>query len=63
MWIPLWSIIIAMRQNPTNSFFRFLLGFFVFLSVFFGVTIVVNQITASQNAQQQAAAAEAMMLK
>ncbi|HUO50490.1 MAG TPA: hypothetical protein VMU25_02930 [Candidatus Paceibacterota bacterium] len=52
-----------MQQSATNSFFKFVLGFLVFLSVFFGVTIAVNQIAASENAQQQAAAAEALMLK
>jgi hypothetical protein len=52
----------AMQPSPTASFFRFVIGFFVFISVFFGVTIAVQKISASESAQQQAAAAEALML-
>ncbi|HEV3245256.1 MAG TPA: hypothetical protein VG102_02785 [Candidatus Paceibacterota bacterium] len=50
-------------RSPTGSFFRFVIGFLVFISVFFGVTIAVQTISAQQAAQQQAAAAEALMLK
>lgn len=51
-----------MKDSAEGSFFRFVLGFLVFLSVFFGVTIAVNRIAANQEAQQQAAAAQAAML-
>lgn len=54
---------IGMRGSPTGSFFKFVVGFFVFIFVFFGVTIAVQRISASQDAAQQAAAAEALMLK
>ena len=52
-----------MQQTPSNSFFRFLIGFIVFIAIFFGVTFGVSQISASQEPQQQAAAAEALMLQ
>jgi flagellar biosynthesis/type III secretory pathway M-ring protein FliF/YscJ len=52
-----------MRPTPTNSFFRFVVGFLVFICLFFGVTIVVQKISTGQQAAQQAAAAEAVMLK
>lgn len=54
---------IVMQPTPTSSFFRFVIGFLVFITVFFGVTIAVSKISASEDAAQQAAAAEALMLK
>jgi len=52
-----------MQPTPAGSFFRFVVGFFVFIVVFFGVTIAVQKVSANEQAQQQAAAAEALMLK
>lgn len=52
-----------MKESPTGSFLRFVIGFFVFISIFFGVTIAVQSLSAKENAAQQAAAAEALMLK
>jgi hypothetical protein len=52
-----------MQPTPASSFFRFTLGFFVFLAVFLGVTYSVNKIAAAQAQQQAAAAAEALMLQ
>jgi hypothetical protein len=52
-----------MQPSPAGSFFRFVIGFFVFIAVFFGVTVAVQKISANENASQQAAAAEALMLK
>jgi len=52
-----------MRPSPTGSFLRFVIGFFVFISVSFGVTYLVQTISSQQQAEQQAAAAEALMLK
>lgn len=52
-----------MRKSPTGSFLRFVIGFFVFISVFFGVTIAVQRVSDNEQAAQQAAAAEAEMLK
>jgi hypothetical protein len=52
-----------MRRTPSGSFFRFVIGFLVFISVFFGVTLAVSKISSSQEAQEQTAAAEAAMLR
>jgi hypothetical protein len=52
-----------MRRSPTGSFFKFVIGFLVFISVFFGVTFAVQHISANEQSAQQAAAAEAEMLK
>ena len=49
-------------MSPLSSFFRFLLGFLVFISISFGVTIAVNEYSISQDqAQQTAAALQAML--
>jgi hypothetical protein len=45
-----------------DSFFRFLIGFLVFIGLSFGVTYAVNIYTAQQAAQQQVAAALQAML-
>ncbi|HTR18432.1 MAG TPA: hypothetical protein VMH91_00410 [Candidatus Paceibacterota bacterium] len=52
-----------MQPSASSSFFRFVIGFLVFISVFFGVTIAVSKISASEEATQQTAAAEAAMLQ
>jgi hypothetical protein len=52
-----------MHPSPTSSFFHFVIGFLVFICVFFGVTIAVSKVAAQQEVQQQAAAAEAAMLQ
>ena len=52
-----------MNQQPVSSFFRFALGFLVFITVSFGVTYAVNSYAISQTADQQAAAAVTAMLK
>ena len=52
-----------MQPSPSSSFFRFVLGFGVFIAVFFGVTFAVQKAAASQEKAQQAAAAEAVMLQ
>jgi hypothetical protein len=52
-----------MQPTPTSSFFRFLLGFLVFIAIFFGVTLGVSKLSSNQNPQQSASAAEAEMLK
>lgn len=48
-----------MKPQPSavDSFLRFLLGFFVFIGVSFGVTITVNNYTAQRQAEQNEAAA------
>lgn len=51
-----------MQSSPMGSFFKFVLGFLVFISVSFGVTFAVNEVAQSQDAQQTAAAALAHML-
>jgi hypothetical protein len=52
-----------MNPEPTNSFFKFTIGFLVFISVSFGVTYAVNTVAVSQEASQQAAAARGLMLE
>ena len=51
-----------MDQQPVNSFFKFALGFLVFITVSFGVTYAVNSYSIAQTADQQAAAAIKAML-
>ena len=45
-----------------DSFFRFTIGFLVFIGLSFGITIAVNTYTAQQAAEQQTAAALQAML-
>jgi hypothetical protein len=52
-----------MQPTASSSFFRFVIGFLVFISVFFGVTLAVQKVSSNEQAQEQAAAAEALMLK
>lgn len=52
-----------MTPAPVGSFVRFLIGFLIFISVSFGVTIAVNTYASSQDAQHQTAAAQEAMLK
>ena len=52
-----------MNQQPVSEFFKFTLGFLVFITVSFGVTFAVNSYTVAQTADQQAAAAITAMLK
>ena len=42
---------------------RFVLGFTVFIAVFFGVTFVVQRAGEQQDRAEQAAAAQALMFK
>lgn len=52
-----------MEQSPLGSFAKFTVGFLVFISISLGVTVAVNQYTASQTAAAQNAAAIQAMLK
>ncbi|MDB5238187.1 MAG: hypothetical protein JWM46_457 [Candidatus Kaiserbacteria bacterium] len=52
-----------MDQQPVSEFFKFALGFLVFITVSFGVTFAVNSYSISQSADQQAAAAIKAMLE
>lgn len=51
-----------MRQSPTGSFFKFTIGFLVFISVSFGVTFAVSSVTLQQAKIEAAAAARHAML-
>jgi hypothetical protein len=51
-----------MRPAQVNSFLRFTIGFLVFISVSFCVTIAANTMSRVKDADQAAAAARAMML-
>ena len=51
-----------MPQSPTNSFFKFLTGFLVFISLSFGITYAVNTYTVAQEKAQTAAAVRALWL-
>ncbi|KKW19231.1 MAG: hypothetical protein UY63_C0017G0008 [Parcubacteria group bacterium GW2011_GWA2_51_10] len=46
-----------MSPSPTGSFFKFLVGFLVFISVSFAVTYGVQKYEMAQSAEEQAAAA------
>jgi len=52
-----------MQKSPTGSFLKFTFGFVTFLVLSFGITVAVSDYTKAQNIQQQAAAAEALMLQ
>jgi Flp pilus assembly protein TadG len=49
-------------QSPVTSFAEFTIGFFVFISLSFGLTYAVTTYTNSQQAAQQAAAARAALM-
>jgi hypothetical protein len=51
-----------MRQGGANSFFRFVLGFTLFIALSFGITYAVNTISIAQEKERQTAAAFQMML-
>ncbi|MCE9541036.1 hypothetical protein K8R03_00565 [Candidatus Kaiserbacteria bacterium] len=51
-----------MQESPVGSFFKFLLGFLVFISVSFGVTFTVNKMAQAKDVSQAAAAARAQAL-
>ena len=51
-----------MQQTPTGSFLKFTFGFVTFLVMSFGLTLAVSNATKTQDAQQTAAAARALML-
>ena len=52
-----------MQKTPTGSFLKFTFGFLTFLVLSFGITVAVSDYSKTQSVEQQAAAAEAMMLK
>jgi hypothetical protein len=45
-----------MYENPSSSFFRFLLGFLTFISLSFVVTYAVGSYTIAQEEHEQTAA-------
>lgn len=47
----------SMRQGGANSFFRFTLGFTLFIALSFGITYAVNTVALKQEKEQQTAAA------
>jgi len=44
-------------QNPSSSFFNFLLGFLTFISLSFVITYAVSSYTLAQDSEKQTAAA------
>ena len=52
-----------MQPSPTGSFLKFTFGFVTFLVLSFGLTLAVSSYTKTKDAEQAAAAAEAMMLQ
>ena len=51
-----------MESSPTESFFKFVFGFLLFISVSFGVTFAVNEYTVQQTAAaNQASALRALL--
>lgn len=51
-----------MPQGGANSFFRFTLGFTLFIALSFGITYAVNTIAVQQEKEQQTAAAFQTMM-
>ncbi|HVM73295.1 MAG TPA: hypothetical protein VMU13_00220 [Candidatus Paceibacterota bacterium] len=51
------------KSSATGSFLKFTFGFVTFLVVSFALTLGVSSITKTQDSQQAAAAALALMLK
>ena len=51
-----------MRQGGANSFFRFVLGFTLFIALSFGVTYAVSTISIAQEKKKQTAAAFQVLL-
>ncbi len=51
-----------MRQGGANSFFRFVLGFSVFIAVSFCVTYAVSTYAIAEEKRQQTAAAFEVLL-
>jgi len=51
-----------MRPSSAGSFFKFTIGFLVFISVSFGVTFAVSSYTLQQARVEAAAAAQQAML-
>ena len=52
-----------MAPSPVGSFLKFFIGFTLFISLSFGITIAVNKYAAVQDAAKQQAAAAALMLQ
>jgi hypothetical protein len=52
-----------MQESATGSFFKYLFGFLLFISVSFGVTFTVNTLGQAKDVTQAAAAARALMLE
>ena len=52
-----------MQLSPVGSFFKYVLGFLVFISVSFGVTFAVNKVAQAKDAAQTASAAFSHMLE
>jgi len=46
-----------MERDPTNSFFKFMLGFLTFISVSLALTFAVSSYSFSRDAEEQTAAA------
>lgn len=46
-----------MRQGGANSFFRFVLGFSLFIALSFGLTVAVSTYSIAQEKKRQTAAA------
>lgn len=51
-----------MRQGGANSFFRFVLGFTLFIALSFGITYAVNTISIAQEKERQVGAAYQVMV-
>lgn len=51
-----------MRQGGANSFFRFTLGFTLFIALSFGITYAVTTISIAQEKERQVGAAFQVMV-
>jgi hypothetical protein len=51
-----------MRQGGADSFFRFVLGFTIFIALSFGITYAVSTIAINQEKERQVGAAFQVMI-
>jgi len=52
-----------MQSSGTLSFFQYLAGFLLLITLSFGITFAVSKYTTEKEAQQAASAARAVMLQ
>lgn len=59
----IWRYNRGMQQSPVNSFFRFVSGFLLFITLSFGITYAAQELASRKDGSAQAAAAIKAMLE